>query len=160
MKTIPLTKGKEAVVDDEDYDYLMQWEWHFAAGKYAASDTRNASRTVGAYRYMHELVLQRAGFSPTVEVDHDDGDGLNNQRLNLRESTHSQNLANRGPQLNNTSGYKGVTWDKARGKWQASIKVRGQRLNLGRFEMKIDAARAYNEAALQHFGEFAYLNPL
>lgn len=150
----------EALVDDEDYIVLSQWKWHFAAGEYAARDTRRSIRSRGDYIYMHEAVVALAGWPCLATVDHKDGDGLNNQRYNLRPATNSRNLANRGPQRNNTPGYKGVSYDKNRDKWFAQIKVMRKHINLGRFKTKEDAARAYNEAALKHFGEFAYLNPL
>lgn len=160
MKTILLTKGHTALVDDQDYDYLMQWAWHLAAGQYAAHDSRNFNKDCGEYVYMHTVIADRMGLKDSQDVDHKDGNGLNNRRSNLRPSAHRLNLANRGPQHNNTSGFKGVTWDKNRGKWSASIKVKQKRINLGRFATKVAAAQAYNRAAKQHFGEFAYLNPL
>jgi hypothetical protein len=159
MKRILLTKGGEALVDDQDHDYLSRWKWYAAkGGKYAARDTRSSNRRRGTLIYMHDVVAARIGMVGTI--DHANRDTLDNQRHNLRPATGSQNGANRGPQVNNTSGYKGVTWDKARHRWSASIKVRGQRKNLGRFDNKIEAARAYNQAALKHFGVFAFLNPV
>jgi hypothetical protein len=159
MKRMPLTKGKEALVDNEDYAYLMQWKWHAAkGGKYAARDTRLFDRGRGKVIYMHDVVANRKGLFG--KVDHGNRNTLDNQRGNLRRATGSQNGANRGPQVNNTPGYKGVTWDRARQRWLASIKVHGWRINLGRFDDKIEADLAYNEAALKHFGEFAYLNPV
>ena len=153
MKKITLTKGKEALVDDQDYEFLMRWKWHAACGgKYAGRRPKS-----GAI-YMHQLIAKRMGFENIP--DHIDGNGLDNRRANLRPATHQLNLANRGPQVNNTSGFKGVTYDKARGKWFASIKVQGKRYNLGRFDDKVEAARVYNKAAKKHFGEFAWLNPI
>ncbi len=159
MKHIPLTKGKEALVDDEDYDYLMQWKWYAAVGgKYAGRDVRSSNSRRRNAIYLHDLVARRIGISG--KIDHINRNSLDDRRHNLRPASHAQNLANRGPQINNTSGYKGVTWDKARERWFASIKVGGHRINLGRFDDKIEAARVYNEAALKYFGEFAYLNPV
>jgi hypothetical protein len=91
-------------------------------------------------------------------VDHRDGDGLNNQRENLRLCTHSQNMQNRRLQRNNRSGYKGVYWIKAQGVWAARITVNRVPINLGRFDTAEQAARAYDEAALKYHGEFARLN--
>ena len=150
MQKIPLTKGKEALVDDQDYDYLMQWKWHAAKGvKYAG---RNRSI------YMHQVIAERMGFETIA--DHIDGNGLDNRRENLRPATNQLNQANRGPQVNNTSGFKGVYYDKARDKWRAQIMVHQKQHNLGRFDDKVEAARVYNKAAKKHFGEFAWLNPI
>jgi len=161
MKRIPLTKGKEALVDDQDYSYLMQWKWHAAkGGKYAARDTRSFNRQYGSVVYMHDVLAARNGIAG--KIDHANQDTLDNQRQNLRPATGSQNGANRGPQANNTSGYKGVVQVCQR--WRAQIKVKGEFHSLGHFPLtdagKIKAARVYNEAALKHFGEFAVLNPV
>jgi hypothetical protein len=89
---------------------------------------------------------------------HKDGNGLNCQDGNLRVCTSSQNGMNRGKQSDNTSGYKGVTWDKSKGKWQASIKVNQKTIFLGRFNNVIEAAKAYDEGAKKYHGAFARLN--
>jgi hypothetical protein len=160
MTEIVLAGGQIAVVDDEDFDVVSQYSWHLAAGRYAASDDRNFARTSGEYLYMHVLVARLAGLDTSRKVDHRDNNGLNNRRSNLRWATHSQNLANRGPQRNNTSGFKGVTWVGSKRRWMAQIKVNQKRIGLGYFVIKEDAARAYNRAAKQHFGAYAYQNPL
>lgn len=157
MKRIPLTKGMEALVDDQDYDYLMQWTWHAAkGGKYAARDTRSFDRKHGEIIYMHVVIAQRMGINE--RVDHENQNGLDNQRHNFRPATRSENGANRGLQVNNISGYKGVCWDCERDKWMAQLKCKGRKVLQKRFDSKIEAAKAYNKAALEHFGEFAVLN--
>ena len=88
------------------------------------------------------------------QVDHADNDGLNNDPLNLRVAVQQQNSRNRGMQKNNTSGCKGVTRIKNRGKWEAKIQIDGKTLHLGYFEEIADAATAYDRAAREHFGEF------
>ena len=162
MKTIPLTQGREAIVDDCDYEYLMQWKWRFEREAH-----RRTGYAVRSYRgdgqrhhlCMHRLVADRSGLAVDgKQIDHIDGDGLNNCRSNLRVSTTSQNHANRRPNRNNTSGFKGVTWKRRWKKWLAQIEVAGHNHYLGGFDDPRDAARAYNEAALKHFGEFACLN--
>ena len=157
MKRIPLTKGREALVDDTDYEFLSQWKWCVHDGRYAVRATRNAE---GARKtiHMHRVVAERAGYTVTMHVDHKDGNGFNNQRANLRPASHQSNLANRGPQRNNTSGFKGVV--RKSGKWVAKIKVSQRTLFLGYFDSKTDAALAYNIAAREFFGEFAYQNPV
>ena len=161
MKRIPLTKGKEALVDDQDYGYLTQWQWHAAkGGKYAARDTRSFNQLRGTVVYMHDVIAARNGM--LGKIDHANRNGLDNRQRNLRPATRSQNGANRGPQANNTSGYKGVV--RVRNYWRAQIKVNGRFHSLDHFPPteagKIAAARAYNRAAIEHFGAFAHLNPV
>ncbi len=96
--------------------------------------------------------------SPKSKVDHKNGNKLDNRKENLRLSTHSQNGCNRGKQVNNSSGLKGVTWNKERLAWHAQIGVRGKRIHLGYFSNPGLAAMAYNHAAIKHHGEFAKLN--
>jgi HNH endonuclease len=93
------------------------------------------------------------------EIDHINGDCLDNRRENLRKATRSQNMANQ-PKIGGTwsSHYKGVTWFKQRQKWRAQIKIEGRNHHLGLFINEDDAAKAYDEAAFQAFGEFAHLN--
>jgi hypothetical protein len=160
VKTIPLTQGKEALVDDCDYEYLMRWKWHFLRRGGTGYAKRN--RTSGCdQKLMHRLIAGRCGLDVDGgDVDHIDGDGLNNQRSNLRAASRSQNNVNSKRPKNNTSGFKGVyprSWD---GKPVAQIGVDGRRVYLGTFDDPRDAARAYNDAALKYFGEFACLNPL
>lgn len=106
--------------------------------------------------YMHRLLL---GVPSGITVDHADGDGLNNQRYNLRKATEGQQQANRGRQRNNrTSQFKGVFWNEARQRWQATIHYDGRTQYIGRFATEEDAARAYDRRALAEFGSFARLN--
>lgn len=93
-----------------------------------------------------------------LDVDHANRNSTDNKAVNLRLATVNQNQRNKKIQKNNTSGYKGVCWDKNRQKWKTHIHVDGKIINLGRFDTKEKAAIAYNEAALKYFGEFAYLN--
>jgi hypothetical protein len=110
---------------------------------------------------MHRLVAERNGLPiGGEEVDHWDGDGLNNQQSNLRPATHRQNAANQKRRRDNTSGYKGVSWHRQKGKFQARITVAGHQHYLKCWDDPRDAARAYNEAALKYFGEYSWLNPV
>jgi hypothetical protein len=105
---------------------------------------------------MHRLIL---GIPPGACVDHKDGDGLNNRRINLRAATYSQNGINRGRPRNNTSGFKGVTRHSRTSKfWKAGIEINRKTVYLGRFQTAEEAARAYDSKAYEVFGEFAVLN--
>jgi hypothetical protein len=149
MKRIPLTRGQYALVDDADYDYLMQWKWHILVG----SSTYYAKRC-SAIR-MHRVILDAP---KDQHVDHRDGNGLNNQRYNLRLCTRAQNAQNRKLRRDSKSGFKGVRWVPGRNKWRADIKVKGKSIYLGYFTCVVKAAKAYDEAAIKYFGEFAWLN--
>lgn len=133
-----------------------------------AGDMAGRIRRVGhdrrPYRYItihqHTYGAQRLAFLyikghwPDNQMDHKDGNSLNNRWLNLRECTRSQNAANSGPQKNNKLGIKGV-WRRKRGKFRSGIRVYGKRINLGTFDTLEVAAHAYQRAAKMYFGEFA-----
>jgi AP2 domain/HNH endonuclease len=161
MREIPLTNSnKVALVDDEDYESVSRYKWRLSAGVY----TLYAMRTLEAHenngvRSTLKMQLQLMNPPDGFQVDHKDGDGLNNQRnTNLRLATPTQNQANRGRQKRNKSGVKGVSWIKARGKWGAFICINYKRSNLGSFKTKEEAAEAYRKAAVELYGEFACLD--
>lgn len=157
MKRIILTQGKEALVDDCDYDFLSQWDWHVyingGGNKLYARTWKDSKNTD-----MHRLLAIRYGFPTELSVDHINGDSLDNQRSNLRPATLTENLLNRGPTCKNISGFKGVS--PTRNKWRATINVDKKQIFLGSFDTPLKAAKAYNKAAEEHFGEFAWLNPI
>lgn len=161
MKTIPLTQGQVALVDDEDYEEVSKFKWH-ANGCNARTKTFYAYRSicVNGKRTtikMHRQILKLpSGAVP--QVDHIDGNGLNNQRNNLRTCTETQNRGNVRLTIANTSGFKGVRWFKPSKKWVSRIIVNKKYTHLGYFNHAIDAALAYDDAASKHFGEFALLN--
>lgn len=106
----------------------------------------------------HTLIFERIhGYSP-IAVDHIDGNIHNNSPENLRECTKSQNGMNRGKPANNTSGYKGVSYNKSKHSWEAYINFEKRRIHLGTFSTKEEAAIAYNQVALKYHKEFAKLN--
>ncbi len=146
MKEIMLTQGKVARVDDEDFLFLSQSSWyaHQIEGRWYACR--------GNMEYMHRVLC--AG----DYVDHRDGDGLNNTRGNLRTATNQQNARNAKRHRDGSSQYKGVYRDNRRGKWVAQIGLSYRSKQLGRFSTEAAAARAYNSAAIEHFGDFARLN--
>lgn len=160
MKEIPLTQGKVALVDDSDWEWLSQWRWYANPAKNKWYACRHAPMINGVRYpklYMHRELLLLT--NEDIEVDHRDGNGLNNQRYNLRKTTHQCNQQNVRT-TTGTSQYKGVTWHKDRNKWCAQIKTNNKRYHLGRFpqDQEIEAAKAYDAKAVELFGEFACLN--
>lgn len=153
MKQISLTQGKTALVDSEDYDDLSRFKWH--ATKAATRTTEQwyaARRTNGTSELMHRRIL---GASKGQQVDHRDGDGLNNVRKNLRAATSQQNQQNRRP----LRRFKGTWLDSDHHqKYGARIKVNGKSIWLGFYASEDLAAKAYDQKALELFGEFARLN--
>lgn len=148
-------KIHECLVDTEDFEKVAAYRWCIKRGRretcYArACITRNKRRTS---LLLHQLIL------PGVFVDHRNQNGLDNTRKNLRPATPAQNNQNRrkkeGPF---TSPFRGVSWDKTKKKFRASIKANGRRMNLGSFPSEIVAAEVYDAAALKFFGEFANVN--
>jgi hypothetical protein len=160
MKEIPLTQGKVALVDDRDYDALMSigpWQaFKTSAGFYAARDLRE-SRTGRLRRFfMHAVLLGTVATSKWV--DHVNGDTLDNRRTNIRRATPAQNAANRRKMAGSGCKYRGVSWDKVRKKFKATITPLGKQRHLGYYLAEEDAARAYDRAAVEAYGEFAKLN--
>jgi hypothetical protein len=149
VKLIPLSRGKFAIVDDEDYEFISQHKWHASTMGYAV---RNAFKRLGERKmvYMHREIIKPPD---GLYVDHINHDTLDYRKTNLRICTLSQNQHNRYVPRNNTSGYKGVRWNK--GKWEARINKDGKTTNLGRFANIEDAANAYKKAEVELFGEFA-----
>lgn len=143
------------LVDDQDYDFLMQWKWFAKQDKsgvwYAARGLRTGKSV--KHVYMHRII---SNAPDGMETDHVDHDGLHNWRGNLRVCTRAQNQQNTRCRSDNSSGYKGV--HRHKGMWEAKIRPQHQWYCLGTFATPEDAARAYNVAAIRHFGEFAVLN--
>jgi HNH endonuclease/AP2 domain len=146
---------------------LFSWKIKIAKktkiGKIAGYPDKNTGYWVvriNKKRYqIHRLVwLWYYGAWPIGDLDHIDQDKLNNVITNLREANESQNNANRNKQINNSSGYKGVIWDKNANKWRAQIKMNNKYKYLGLFGILKLATLAYNEAAKELHGEFACLN--
>lgn len=158
MAEVPLTQGKIALINDADLLLISPYTWcaqhtrhHWYAITFIGSG-HTARRRVS----MHRLLMSAP---PGIQVDHIDGDGLNNQRSNLRLGTNGQNQANRRTAFG-ASRFKGVNREKRGKPWRAAIKVDGRKIHLGAFENEIEAARAYDRAALERFGEFACTNEM
>lgn len=156
MKKIKLSLGKNAFVDDEDFEYLKQFRWHAKDKRgvfYAAGRIRVNGKQVLAY--MHRVVLKaEAG----QFVDHKDGNPLNNQKSNLRFCTRSENMMNRRRRCKGASKYKGVCFNKEAKKWAASLSINNKNIFLGYFLKEDDAAQAYDRKAKELYGDFANLN--
>lgn len=160
---IQLTQGKVAVVDDCDADLAaLKWCAHRPAHQrswYAVRGYRLPGGRQVTER-LHRVVWARAhpGAPAPAEVDHADGDGLNCRRSNIRAAEHRSNLKNQRLRRDNSSGFKGVSWSKALGRWAAYIRADGRRKFLGAYAAKEEAAMAYDRAARQLHAEFAALN--
>ena len=155
---IELTQGKVAIVDEIDAD-LARLLWCCNSDGYAVRATPGDN---GKLIWMHRVILARIlrrELRPGEYVDHINGDKTDNRRENLRLATSSQNCANRGKREGTySSEYKGVYWHKPTKNWRARIMVDGKPIHLGYFIDEMDAASAYDEAAMKYFGEFASLN--
>jgi hypothetical protein len=161
MKEIKLTRGQVALVDDEDFEELSKYSWHAVWNKtgnkfYAQHNYRVKNKTKTLR--MHRLILGLT--DPKIQCDHKDGNGLNNQRENLRKATNRQNQMNQKKRLNCSSKYTGVSWSTEKRKWRSYIRIDDKYKYLGYFDDEIEAAKAYNEAAEKRSGEFANLNKI
>lgn len=164
--TIQLSKNSKknankhrAIIDAIDSE-LSTYAWHFHERSHTTYARSWFIIDTGKYvkKYLHNVVLARKlerDLLPHEQADHINGNGLDNRRENLRLATKSQNNANRRISKNNKSGYKGVSWHKASGKWVAGIKVNGKSINLGGYDTPEQAHKAYCDAAIKYFGEFA-----
>jgi hypothetical protein len=158
MKEISLTHGLVALVDDADYDYLMQWKWHATKAKQTYYAGRGITRGKDKV-YIHKVFLMHREIMKCpddMQIDHIDGNGLNNQRSNLRICTNLQNCWNMSKR-SKICDYKGI-YLRQNGKYRAYIKANGRRVNLGTYVEQEDGARAYDIGALYFFKEFSKTN--
>jgi len=159
FRRIPLTRGQFAIVDPEDYDRLSRYKWYAVEGPrtfYAVRSLTNGRKEKRKNAYMHHMVIH---IPAGMFCDHINRNGLDNRKANLRPATHTQNVWNRRKfKQDSRSKYKGVDWANDMKRWRARIRVNGKRLYLGSFAEEIDAAKAYDEAARKHHGQFASLN--
>ena len=160
FRRIPLTQGKFAIVDPEDYDRLARHKW-FAMrsrrGFYAIrmAEAKGPNGTRKKIR-MHRQILH---VPPGKFIDHINHNGLDNRKANLRIVTNLQNSWNKRKQKGNySSRYKGASWSKRAGKWHTEIYCRGTKIFIGYFDDEKKAARAYDAKATELYGEYAALN--
>jgi len=167
MKTIQLTQGQVAIVDDEDYEWLSQWKW--TADWSSKTSSFRARRNV--YRKSKKPTVIRMArvilnlkTGDKRQVDHINHNTLDNRRCNLRICTNQQNARNRYKRKKNNRGHKvtsnfiGVCWSKQNKKWIAQITDRGKHFHLGSFNSEIEAAKAYDKKAIELSNEFANVN--
>jgi hypothetical protein len=160
VKIVTLTQGQVALVDDEDFERAskFKWQahrtgpncsWRVKRGVYNPNTQNNENE------YLHNFIMQ----SPGIQFDHRDGNGLNNQKYNLRPASSTQNnRAFRRKSVGKTSKYRGVFFNTQAGKWHARITVADRPIHCGYFSIEEDAAKAYDAAAKKYFGEFAAPN--
>ena len=152
MKKIPLTFSKFAVIDRSDYDLVSKYKWHLQIDTYTSYA---ASKINGKIIKLHRFIMD---CPPLLEVDHKNGNGLDNRRCNLRVCTKSQNQLRRQIYRKTSSRYRGVSWCKNNKKWRVQARISGKKFSIGYFHNEIAAAKKYNEIAIKHHGDFAYLN--
>ncbi len=152
IKLIPLSQGKFAIIDADDYEHLSQWKWYYSNRGYAVRTQRwgKQRKTI----CMHRLIMRSE-----KEIDHINMDRIDNRKSNLRECSRSQNFYNRAVRKDKKCGiYKGTK--KSGNRWRAKIKCGEKEISLGTYATELEAAIAYNEGAIKYHGEFAVLNEL
>jgi hypothetical protein len=163
MQTVPLhgekARGRVALVDDADYDLVIPYHWMVRESvRPRWTETSYAVGYLPGGPGRKPRILMHTLLTGWPRVDHQDRNGLNNQRQNLRPATASQNGANRRPRPGHSSQYKGVGWHEVNGMWRARIRFQGTLRHLGNFTDETAAAKAYDAAARELFGDFARPN--
>jgi hypothetical protein len=156
MKTVSLTQGFVALVDDADYDRVSAHKWSATRVQTNVYGVRKVRTPTGrtTSQLLHRFILGVT--APEIDIDHKDHNGLNCQRSNLRKCVRGENDGNRR-KTGGSSQYKGVSWSNGKGKWRACITI-GKSIHLGYFIDEAEAAHAYDEAARTRFGIFANCN--
>lgn len=157
MKYINLTQGKKAIIDNRDYEMLNKKKWHVyksSSGRYYASRNNSRKHKDGHYLLkMHREIMGLQKYDKR-QVDHINGNSLDNRRSNLRIVTPQQNSWNRKAQKNSNSGVRGVYKHTQINKWVAQIKVGSKRIHIGSFDTIEDAKLAYDKKAELYYGEY------
>jgi hypothetical protein len=158
MQEIIMQNKKTCIVSPQDFEELSRYKWYETTTGYAIRwiyvNNDDGTKKHRGVRMHREIMKAEDG----VDVDHINGNPLDNRRENLRVCTRKQNCANSRARTNTSSRYKGVNFDLQTGKWRARIKVEGEEISLGRHKTELQAAIAYDKAAFEFHGEFAKLN--
>lgn len=152
MIEIELTRGMKALVDDDDFDRISELNWQCSSKGYALTKVRIDGRRVPYL--MHRFIMN----FPDKEIDHINNNKLDNRKENLRLCDRNENCQNASKYKNNTSGYKGVDFNKKTGKFRTRIQHNKKSIEIGLFNTAKEAAIAYNKAAVLYHKEFANLN--
>lgn len=164
MVIVPLTQGRVTIIDDEDENRVSQYKW--CAYKHKDKNTWYAThnfKTIEGTFYGQDLHRFIMNAKPGIQIDHKDGNGLNNQKSNLRFCNNTENHQNQKKSKTyngkpTTSIHKGVVWYKKEKRFRSRISIDGKRIHLGWFKNEIEAAKSYDKAATEHFKEFANIN--
>jgi hypothetical protein len=158
IRLIPVGQGRYAIVDADDYHRLAKYKWRLCTNGHTFYAYRYSSTRAGKKRqrvWMHNQII---AIPEGLVCDHINHNGLNNRKANVRPATASQNNCNTRRKVKTTSRYRGVTRDARSNRYRARIEFNGRNIHLGTFDDKVDAAKAYDEAAKKYHGEFAILN--
>jgi len=150
-RRIPITQGRFAIVDGEDYYQLAKYRWTATDSDKPYASRRSAGKSIKMHRWIMNAPDE-------LVVDHIDHNRLNNRKANLRLCTIAQNNYNATPRKHSFSKYKGVCWNKKNKKWVVTIRYNKIKYDLGYFDNEIVAAKAYDKKAKEFHREFAYLN--
>lgn len=157
MAEIQLTQNKFAIVDNEDFEWLNKWNW--VAMKNHSGNWYAIGYINGQHQLMHRFIL---GLPPKREderdVDHKNVNSLDNRRHNIRICDRTQNNGNRRKRKNCSSKFKGVYFRKNQQDWRSRITINGETIHLGCFDSELNAAKVYDDAAKEYFGDFARVN--
>ena len=159
FRHIPLTQGKYAIVDPEDYERFGQYRWFAVRSRDTFYAARSARREKDGRRKSYQMHREIMKIAEGMVCDHINGDGLDNRKANLREATCAQNNWNRAKsRVISCSKYKGLAWDRQDRRWEVRISVNGRRIYIGRFKDQLEAAKAYDAAAVKYHGQYANVN--
>lgn len=154
---VPLADGQVAIIDTDVAEIVGQHNWRDNGRGYAKTHTPTCWFGKPKGMFLHHLVVGHP--IGGLMTDHINGETFDNRRVNLQIITNQHNQHKQKPQLRTTSSvYKGVSWNKGTGKWEARIKINGKSKYLGLYELEIQAAKAYDDSAIKLFGEFAKTN--